>query len=352
MFLEHRVKAGHRWKIEVQVVERAAPDADRQALKRALEAKLRFWILDPYTNRYHRSKVHFSPARFHAYCGQLGLRATLEAVKRFNPGGHLDMRLKRNLHNVGVRICGVAALGLLAACGSPPPAKAAKPKLCELKTLKASVITSARVNLSEEREARPVQLRIYQLKNDTRFLNARFDGVWRSDAETLGDDLLKVDEVPVYPNSRIEMRVEREEGARFLVAAGLFRNPKGRSWFTSFEFPDPGVEFCESDDGEPVVPEFYVWVEDTRVEDGSAHADEFPEGAGRTLAISAPKAPKEDAPASNASADEGTKLPDASTVESGVDTATKANQKAGQVQGATQSAPQQDLGGGFATELQ
>lgn len=258
------------------------------------------------------------------------------------------MRLKRDLHNVGVRICSVAMLGLFAGCSSPPPAKVAKPKLCELKSLKASVITSARVNLSEEREARPVQLRIYQLKNDTRFLNARFDGVWRSDTETLGDDLLKVDEVPVYPNSRIEMKVEREEGARFLVAAALFRNPKGRSWFTSFEFPEPGVEYCESDDGETTVPEFYVWVEDTRVEDGSAHADEYPEGAGRTVAISTPKAPKEGTPATGASDDGDTKLPDVSTIESGVDSAEKASQKAGQVQGAAQNPPQPS---GFATEL-
>lgn len=245
----------------------------------------------------------------------------------------------------------LALLAVLAGCSSPPPAKVAKPKQCELKSLKASVITSPRVNLSEEREARPVQLRIYQLKNDTRFLNARFDGVWRADTETLGDDLLKVDEMPVYPNSRIEVRVEREEGARFLVAAGLFRNPKGRSWFTSFEFPEPSVEYCESDDGDAVVPEFYVWVEDTRVEDGADHAEEFPEGAGRTMALSTPK-PKEEAPASNTPSDDGdAKLPDASTVESGFDTANKANQKAGQVKGATQPPQQPSVGGGFTTEL-
>lgn len=267
------------------------------------------------------------------------------------------MRLTRDLHNIGPRsssvAAGIVAVGLALGCGSPPPAKVAKPKLCELKQLKASVITSARVNLSEEREARPVQLRIYQLKNDTRFLNARFDGVWRDDAATLGDDLLKVDEVPVYPNSRIELRVEREGEARFLVAAALFRNPKGRSWFTSFEFPEASTEFCENDSGEATTPEFFVWVEDTRVEDGSAHADEFPEGAGRVMALSAPSAPKPAAePAANTGGDEGTKLPDGSTVRSGVDNAQKASDAANQAQGAAQQKPSaSDVGGSFATEL-
>lgn len=252
----------------------------------------------------------------------------------------------------------VAALGFSAACSSPPPAKAVKPKVCELKSLKASLITSARVNLSEERESRPVQLRLYQLKNDTRFLNARFDGVWRSDADTLGDDLLKVEEVPVYPNSRIEVRVEREEGARFLVAAGLFRNPKGRSWFTSFEFPDAGKEFCEDDSGNTVVPEFYVWVEDSRIEDGSAHADEFPEGAGRVTAVANPEASgSSKAPAAGAPASGDNGLPDASSVKSGARTVGDAAEQAQQVPGAPQapSAPQTNapsVGGGLATELQ
>lgn len=348
------MKRGDRWEVEVQVVQWAATDAHRQALKRALEAKLGFWILDSNSDRYHRSKVHFSPLRFHAYCGQVGLGATLNPVKRLNLGGRVYMRLKRDLHNIGLRLSGFAAVGLALSCGSPPPAKVAKPKLCELKQLKASVITSARVNLSEEREARPVQLRVYQLKNDTRFLNARFDGVWRDDKTTLGDDLIKVDEVPVYPNSRIELKVEREGEARFLVAAALFRNPKGRSWFTSFEFPEPSTEFCEGESGETVVPEFFVWVEDTRVEDGSAHADEFPEGAGRVMALSAPSAPKPAAePAAGASGDEGSKLPDADTVRTGVDNAQKAKDAAGQAQGATQQKPSApDVGGSFATELQ
>lgn len=262
-------------------------------------------------------------------------------------GGCPKVRLSSYLHNVSMVACYVGAIATLGACASTPPPQVAEPKDCELKSLKASVITSRRVNLSEEREPRPVQLRLYQLKNDTRFLNARFDAVWRSDADTLGDDLLKVDEIPVYPNSRVEMRVEKIEGARFLVAAGLFRNPKGRSWFTSFEFPEPGPQFCEGES--ETEPEFFVWVEDTRVEDGEAHADEYPEGAGRVLAVSAPSAPKEGGAAGAEQPTEGSKLPDAADVQSGVRKAGDAAQNPPQLPSTPQ--PQAPSGGGVVNEL-
>lgn len=259
------------------------------------------------------------------------------------------------LHNVAMKSWSTCVVTAMVGCSSTPPPKVAKPKSCELASLKASVITSSRVNLSEEREPRPVQIRLYQLKNDTRFLNARFDAVWRSDADVLGDDLLKVDEMPVYPNSRVEVRVEKEAGARFLVAAGLFRNPKGRSWFTSFEFPEPSRDFCEDETGEPTVPEFFVWVEDTRVEDGSAHAEEFPEGAGRVMALTAPKAPqKEGAAPVNGQQGGDSQLPDASDVASGAKTVGDAVQNPPQAPAAPQAPGAQapNVGGGFATELQ
>lgn len=275
-------------------------------------------------------------------------------MKRVILGGCPKVRLSSYLHNVvmgacRVGVCTVGAIAALGACASTPEPQVTKPKDCELKSLKASVITSRRVNLSEEREPRPVQLRLYQLKNDTRFLNSRFDAVWRSDVDTLGDDLLKVDEIPVYPNSRVEMRVEKIEGARFLVAAGLFRNPKGRSWFTSFEFPEPGPQFC--DGASETEPEFFVWVEDTRVEDGEAHADEYPEGAGRVLAVSAPSAPKESdaAGGQQANSEGGSKLPDAADVQSGVTKAGDAAQNPPQLPGKPQ--PQAPTGSGVVNEL-
>lgn len=181
--------------------------------------------------------------------------------------------------------------GLAVACSSTPPPTTEPPK-CDQQMVSSAVITSPHINPSPAGEARPVQVRLYQLKTDTRFLNASFDQIWKNDADVLQDDLVKADEFPAYPNTRTDVKFERDEAAQFFMVAALFRTPKGRNWFTSFEFPPSpangdgcGMPAADCPDGEcpaeggPVAnPKFYVWIEDTRVEDGIEHADDFPEG--------------------------------------------------------------------------
>lgn len=181
-------------------------------------------------------------------------------------------------------LCGIVLTGWLLGCSSTPPPEA--PEKCDLQVVTSAVITSPFINPSERGEPRPVQVRIYQLKSDVGFLNADFEEVWKNDAEALADDLVKSEEFPVYPNTRTEVKFERDEAAQFIVAAALFRNPTGKTWFKSFELPpSPADGQCAAKcpDGEcpdePVLdPRFYIWVDDTRVDDGIEYADFFPEG--------------------------------------------------------------------------
>jgi type VI secretion system protein VasD len=189
----------------------------------------------------------------------------------------------------GLLCCAIAGLG---ACGSTP-AVVKEPEPCELQMVTVAVIAAPRINPTDGGEPRPVQLRLYQLKNDVRLLNASFEEVWKKDAEVLQEDLVKVDQFPVYPDSRTEVKFERDEAAQYLVAAALFSRPRGRSWFVSFEYPPAPAEGqcgtkgeCEGDDCEkgPVLdPRFYIWVEGSRVEDGIEHADDYPKGRSREL---------------------------------------------------------------------
>ena len=172
-----------------------------------------------------------------------------------------------------------------------------EPERCELQMVNFSVIASDRINPTERGEPRPVQVRLYQLKSDIRFLNASFDEIWKKDADTLQDDLVKVDEFPVYPDTRTDLKFERDESAQYIVAAALFMKPRGRAWYTSFELPPApgegacGMTVCEGEDcettTEPVLnPKFYVWIDGHRVEDGIEHSAEYPEGRSGGLSLS------------------------------------------------------------------
>jgi type VI secretion system VasD/TssJ family lipoprotein len=199
----------------------------------------------------------------------------------------------------------LALWGLVSTCSSQQPPPEA-PAQCNLQIISAAIIASPFINPSPAGEPRPTQVRLYQLKSDTRFQNASFEEIWKTDADVLKDDLVKVDELPVYPNSRTQLKFERDESAQFLIAAALFRTPKGKSWFTSFEYPPapsegscgapaPAPDPATCPDGQcadggaegPISnPRFYIWLDDTRIEDGSEHAEDYPEGRVSTVPLS------------------------------------------------------------------
>jgi type VI secretion system protein VasD len=181
----------------------------------------------------------------------------------------------------------VLATGALSyACTSNPAPPAKEPERCKLQILNMTILASSRLNPTEYGEARPVQLRLYQMKTDARFNFAEFQDVWKNDQKALGDDMVAMQELSIYPESRTEVRFERDESALNVVAAALFRNPSGRTWWSSFELPPPpGKGDCSMnckdgscDGGTPLNPHYVVWLDGTRVDDGEDHLDDYPEG--------------------------------------------------------------------------
>lgn len=167
-----------------------------------------------------------------------------------------------------------------------------EPKKCDLQVVTLTVVAAPLINPTNEGEARPVVLRIYQLKNDVQLQAAKFEEVWKDDKKTLGEEtIVKVDELPIYPNSKTEVKFERDEAAQYVVGVALFRNPKGKSWFTVFELPPSPKKgqgcgaTCngeECDGGAPIMfPKFSLWVEGTRIDVGDDHLDDVSPDAGR-----------------------------------------------------------------------
>jgi type VI secretion system protein VasD len=201
------------------------------------------------------------------------------------------LALHRPIIAVAAGIVAVAATGVLGvACSTSQAPPAAQPQGCTLQVTGITVISSPKINPDDDGSPRPVQLRIYQLKTDTRLLNASFDQIWKDDKATLQDDLVKVDELPVYPDTRTELKFERDPSALFVAAVALFRNPKGRSWWTEFELPPPpgkgncvfsnpkcsGPACAQEAGPPPLAPHFAIWIDGSRIDDGSDHLDDQP----------------------------------------------------------------------------
>jgi len=188
---------------------------------------------------------------------------------------------------IAVRL-GLAA-GVLAMACSPTIVVPKEPERCKLQLVDMTILASERLNEAENGDSRPVQLRIYQLATDVHLNNADFHQVWKEDKAALGEDLVKVEELPVYPRSRTDIHFERDERALYIAAVALFRNPRGRTWYTVFELPPaPGKGDCRNRDGEcdggdcekkkqqQQNPHYYVWLDGSRVDDGEDRVDDFP----------------------------------------------------------------------------
>ena len=186
------------------------------------------------------------------------------------------------------------ALGI--ACGQTiVPVK--EPDSCKLQIVDMSILTGPKANPTESGEGRPVQTRVYQLASDIRLNNADFMDIFTDDKKALADDIVKVQEFPSFPDSRQDIRFERDEKALYVAVVSLFRSPKGRSWYTLFELPPaPGkgncyLKVCKDgncrDSGPQLNPHYVVWIDGTRVDTGEDHLDDYPE-PGRFQRVLAP----------------------------------------------------------------
>ena len=105
-----------------------------------------------------------------------------------------------------------AALTLLSACGGPT--------WVYLRGLKP-------MNENDRRESNSVDIRIYQLKDDSRFNQATIDKLWTDDKAALGDDLVGMKQDTVYPGAADDREKEIKLGelpdsVRFIGVLALY----------------------------------------------------------------------------------------------------------------------------------
>jgi type VI secretion system protein VasD len=188
---------------------------------------------------------------------------------------------------------GAGALSASAGCaGAEPPPAAPKP--CDVQVVTLNIYAADNINPNENGNPRPVVVRLYQLKNDVRMENATYDEVYLKDKETLQDDLLKVDEVSIFPNDLVQVKFERNKEASTLAGVALFHSPKGTSWKTYYAFPlPPGEAQCggrSSDAGKPEAdPRTAFFIESTKIDNGTQFDESMFPDASAVRKIDLPK---------------------------------------------------------------
>jgi type VI secretion system VasD/TssJ family lipoprotein len=107
-------------------------------------------------------------------------------------------------------------------------------------------------NPGKSGRALPVRVYVYQLRSLDRLRQASYTQLYDGEDAALGEDLLAVEQLTVYPSTRTNLRVTREPDARYLVSVAFVRAPHGSSWraVTGLSAPEAAPR-CQEDHSEP-----------------------------------------------------------------------------------------------------
>lgn len=126
------------------------------------------------------------------------------------------------------------------------------------------------INLDPEGTPRATSLRIYQLKGGRSLdVPLDFQQVWQDAASAFGDELLKDEELTIYPGKPDVFEIEPEAEATHLVAVAIFREPVGSAWYAEWEVPQyHGYSVCAAEAKKQTYedPCFLVFMEGSQID--------------------------------------------------------------------------------------
>jgi len=173
--------------------------------------------------------------------------------------GHLPMR-ETCLRSI-VLASAFAAFG---ACAHPPPSPCTTPE-----PIRISLAASPRLNPGENGESLATTVRMYQLRDVGKLVEATLDRILDGDRTVLADDFVAMPEQTLYPGERLAPVMVRGEGASYLAVVALFRQPNGTSWRAIRKLPPPDPQHCHGKVATPAAlaaSQLQFILEDSRVE--------------------------------------------------------------------------------------
>lgn len=101
---------------------------------------------------------------------------------------------------------------------------------CATPTLNFQMSSAQTLNTDTWGDSYSVTMRVYQLSDTSRFEEASYEALWKSDEATLGATLVSTREFIVEPNRKEVFALERSAGAKFVAVAAFFRSHESDNW--------------------------------------------------------------------------------------------------------------------------
>jgi len=134
------------------------------------------------------------------------------------------------------------------------------------------VQSTEEINLDPDGNPRATSLRVYQLKGGRSLdMPLDFRQVWQDDKAAFGDELLKSEELTIYPGKTEVFEVKPEDEATHFVAVAIFREQVGSAWYSEWEAPKfHGDSVCLAEKKKQTYedPCFLVFMEGSQIDGG------------------------------------------------------------------------------------
>ena len=139
-----------------------------------------------------------------------------------------------------------SVVAILSACAhDPPPPPPAPPSPCPTPEPVRLTLTALPIlNPGENGESLATTVRIYQLKDVGKLVESSLDRMLDGDRAVLGEDLVSVQELTLYPGERAAPALVRGEAAAYVAVVAMFRRPVGPSWRAIRQLLPPNPQHC------------------------------------------------------------------------------------------------------------
>jgi type VI secretion system protein VasD len=94
------------------------------------------------------------------------------------------------------------------------------------------------LNPDAHQHSLPVQVKLFELRDDAAFTSATFHGLWQHEKNVIGPSLLFSKSIMVNPNSQMTFILPNYQTAKYFAVMAIYRRPNGNHWRKLIKIPN------------------------------------------------------------------------------------------------------------------